>query len=88
MNLNFVISLIFILLSNVSSLFFILEPFEQRCIYRQLNANTLFSGTFFFSGENEEANRVQIKNDNGIILWQALSSKHGDFNVQISNEGL
>lgn len=75
------------LLSNVTPLFFILDPFEQRCIYRELNTNSLFSGTFFFSGENEEANRVQIKNEHGNILWQALNSKHGDFQVQISTEG-
>jgi hypothetical protein len=87
MNLNY-LSFFLMIISEVSSLFFILDPLEKRCVYRELLSNTVFSGTYFISGEHEEGNRAEIKNEQGSVLWQALGGKHGDFKVDINNEGI
>jgi hypothetical protein len=87
MNINY-LSFFLILISQVSSLFFILDPLEKRCIYRDLLSNTVFSGTFFISGEHEEGSRTEIKNEQGSVLWQALGKKHDEFKVDINKEGI
>ncbi len=90
MNLNYLLTLFSLsfFLPELNCLFFILDPQEQRCIYREMKANSVFSGTYFISGEHEEGNKAKITNEQGHVLWHVEASKHGDFRVDIPHEGI
>ena len=82
-------ALIFVMinLQTISGLFFILDPYEVRCISREMKENSTFTGVYFISGEKEDYNRAFIKSEDGIVLWQAYNQKTSNFNYIITKDG-
>jgi hypothetical protein len=68
-------------------IFFILDPFEQRCISRNMIQGSNFNGVFFISGEHEVSNKAFIKNENNQIIWQLDGHKNGNFNYAVAAAG-
>jgi hypothetical protein len=71
------------MIQNSLQIFFVLDPYEQRCVSKNMFEKTSFSGVYFISGEKEEGNKVQIKNASGQVLWDAYGQKTGSFNLNI-----
>jgi hypothetical protein len=69
-------------------IFFILDPFEERCISRQMEAQTSFGGVFYSSGEKEDSNKATIKNSENHIVWELAGQNHGNFNLETMAEGI
>ncbi len=88
-NKNFIyVSLIILICTKMTnSIFFILDPFEQRCISRDMKEKSHFSGVFFISGEQENGNKAMIRDSNNHVLWQAEGQKNAKFNYEIVNSG-
>jgi hypothetical protein len=81
--------LIFLCLIDLSyQIFFILEPFEQRCISKDMDAQSNFSGVFFSSGDKEDSNRAIIKNSENQIIWELIGHSHGNFNLEVKANGI
>jgi hypothetical protein len=70
-----------------NQIFFILDPFEQRCISREMTQKSSFGGVYFISGEKEEGNRAYIKDSNNLIIWENKEQKNGSFNLVVEKEG-
>ncbi len=88
---NYFIYFCFILISvfqYTNEIFFILDPFEQRCISREMEVRTSFAGVYYISGEKEEGNKALIKDSNNQIIWESNGQKNGSFNLFINTAGI
>ncbi len=68
-------------------IFFILDPYEQRCISRDMKEKSHFSGVYFISGEQEDGNKAVIKDSSNLVIWQAVGQKNAKFNYEIIHSG-
>jgi hypothetical protein len=59
-------------ISPATSIFFILDPQENRCMSREMPEKSIFSGVFYVSGEREEDNN-KVKRTFEDILRRAKS---------------
>lgn len=75
------------LIKKSFQIFFVLDPYESRCISKRVHDKSTFSGVYFVSGEDETGNVAVIKNTQGEIIWNANSHKNGSFNLYVENEG-
>jgi hypothetical protein len=78
--------LIFVI-TPATSIFFILDPMENRCMSREMPEKSIFSGVFYVSGEREEDNKAYIMNERGHILWQIQNQNKGNFHLDIAQAG-
>jgi hypothetical protein len=85
--LIFKLILLLVLTQYTNQVFFILDPFEQRCISREMEEKATFSGVYFISGEKEENNRAFIKNSSHQELWRSDGHKNGSFNFVVERKG-
>lgn len=67
--------------------FFVLDPYESRCISKKIHEKSNFSGLYFVSGEDETGNIAVIKNPLRETIWSANSHKSGSFNLYVEREG-
>jgi hypothetical protein len=81
----FSIALFCILFENSLQIFFVLDPFEQRCISKEMQEKSNFSGVYFISGEREDGNKAMIKNSRGQIIWENHAQKSGSFNLYVQS---
>ena len=70
-----------------NQIFFILDPFEQRCISKEVEVGYPFTGVFFISGEHEESNKAFIKNQQNQVVWDLVGQKTGNFNYEVKTKG-
>jgi uncharacterized Fe-S cluster-containing protein len=75
------------LIKKSYQIFFVLDPYESRCISRHVPNKSTFSGVYFVSGEEETGNIAVIKSPNGDIIWTANSHKNGSYSLYVENEG-
>lgn len=75
------------LIKKTYQIFFVLDPYESRCISKLIPEKSTFSGVYFVSGEDETGNIAVIKNPNNDIIWNANSHKNGSFSVNVEKEG-
>lgn len=75
------------LIKKSYQVFFVLDPYESRCISKRVQSKSTFSGVYYVSGEDETGNVAVIKNPNGDIIWNANSHKNGSFSLYVDNEG-
>ena len=76
-----------ILINNTNQIYFVLEPYENICMSKNLLEKSIFSGFYFISGEEETGNMAIIKNPENHIIWNTNSQKSGSFNLQIEKGG-
>lgn len=69
-------------------IFFILDPFEERCIYKEMDAKGTFAGVYYLSGEYEDRNRASVKNAQNQVIWELIGHKNGNFNLEIQSAGM
>lgn len=71
-----------------NEIFMILDPYETRCISRDMLLKSSFAGLYYISGEMEEGNKAYIKDNNNQIIWNADGQKNGSFNLIIELPGI
>jgi hypothetical protein len=87
-NIFFFKFLFLIVMINYSSqIFFILDPFDTRCISKEFVARSSFTGVYFISGEKEESNRAYITDKDNHVIWSSLNQKNGSFNLYVESDG-
>ena len=87
-NIFFLKFLFFIIMINYSSeVFFILEPFDTRCISKDFIARSSFTGVYFISGEKEESNKAYITDKDNHVIWSLVNQKNGSFNLYVESDG-
>jgi hypothetical protein len=77
----------FIIVSLSNCIFFIIDPYERKCISQEMKEHNFFNGVYFVSGSQEEANKVVIEDSNGHIIWASEHEKNGSFNLEIKQPG-
>jgi hypothetical protein len=87
---NYFLALIFMILyslSVVKSVFIVLDPFEKRCVYKDILHKATFTGNYFISGEQEDKNEVTIISPKNVILFRKENQKSGSFSVNTEMDG-
>jgi len=67
--------------------FIVLDPYEKRCIYKDVLEKKQFSGVYYFSGQEEDKNIVTIIHPNNKIIWKKDGLKNGSFNLATDIDG-
>ncbi len=75
------------LIKKSYQIFFVLDPYESKCVSKLVHANSVFSGVFFVSGEDESGTNAEIRNPQGNVVWSVKSYKNASFNLQVEKEG-
>ena len=75
------------LINKSLQIFYVLDPYETRCISKLIFENSTFSGTYFASGEYETSNSAVIKNPQNEIVWKDNGHSNASFNLQVEKEG-
>lgn len=79
--------LLFCLINKSYQIFYILDPQELRCISKLIMSDSTFSGTYFVSGEEEESNKVVVKDPKGDVIWEDDGHSSGSFSLEVKDEG-
>ena len=79
--------LAFCLINKTYQIIYILDPYETRCISKNIQSNSTFSGSYYVSGESEANNNAVIKDGSGSIIWKDNGHSNGSFNLEIKYEG-
>lgn len=79
--------ILFCLINKTYQVFYVLDPHENRCITKHVNAATVFSGNYYFSGESELENSVYIRNPEQNTIWSDKGHTSGSFNFDVTNSG-
>lgn len=83
----FKIMFLIIMINYSSQIFFILDPFDTRCISKEFVARSSFTGVYFISGEKEESNKAYITDSDNHLIWSSLDQKNGSFNLYVETDG-
>jgi hypothetical protein len=83
--LNFL--LIISLLNFITPIFLVLDPYEKRCIFKEVAYKQILSGVYYVSGEEEDKNEVQIYSPKNTILFQKQNMKNGSFSINTEDNG-
>jgi hypothetical protein len=81
------IIMLFVFINYSHQIFFILDPFDTRCVSKEFAARSSFTGVYFISGEKEESNKAYITDNNNHVIWSLNNQKNGSFNLYVEEEG-
>ncbi len=89
--LKFAVFLLIIIISSLektNQIYFVLDPYEIRCMSKMIMANSTFSGSYYATGEYEQMNLATIKNSNNEIIWRDEHHNSASFNLLVEKEGI
>jgi hypothetical protein len=75
-------------INKTHQIYFVLDPYETRCISKMIKEKSTFSGSYYASGEYELMNSATIKNSNNEIIWRDENHSSASFNLSVEKEGI
>lgn len=75
-------------INKTHQIYFVLDPYETRCISKTIKEKSTFSGSYYGSGQNENNNIATIKNSSNEIVWKSENHNSSSFNFSVEKEGV
>jgi hypothetical protein len=81
------IILLLSILNIITPIFLVLEPYEKRCVFKDIQESQILSGVYYISGEQEDMNEVTIVSPKNVILFKMENLKNASFSVATEING-